>query len=116
MYGFNESDAWSKLIGKKLIQVCFGEHETICVFDSQIELTIESVFDVWFNNQPVPKEGNAQVLHLVESVNCIVHNVIIYSKSTMLIAFSNTLELRLYDTDTRFESVQLSGPNIQIIV
>ena len=42
MYGVPEKERLVGLIGKELIQICFGVHEVIFNFDQDVRITVES--------------------------------------------------------------------------
>jgi hypothetical protein len=116
MYGFRANDPWNILIGKQVIQICFGKNDTIFNFDNDTSLSVEASFELLCGGRTLKQNDESLFSKLVGVLGSKVIKILIPNAQVMNIFFENETVLILHDTHEMFEAVQLNGPNIQIIV
>ena len=118
MNGLPKNKDLTFLLGKELIQVCVGLHQKIIRFDGETSITLEceyKVLNVEVDEGEVSTScsGTAKLLKILGSRITGVTNE---GSGELSIAFSNGSVLVVYDSNSEYESYQLSDPTQTIVV
>ena len=118
MYGLPKDSDLSFLLGKELIQICLGLHERMLHFYEDITITLECEVKV-SNLKDDGGEacascpGDAELLKILGSRITGVTNK---GGGELALTFSNGSILMMFDSNSDYESYQISGPTGTIIV
>lgn len=118
MYGLPQNINLDFLLNKQLIQACFGICEVILHFDGETSITLECNFAVTRlsdDDQEIPASslGSSGILKLLGTqIIGLVNN----GGSELKIIFSNQYIIIIYDSNSDYESFQITHPSRTIVV
>jgi hypothetical protein len=118
MYGIPDNTDWSFLVGKELIQVCIGLHDVSLRFHEDVSIGIRSDFEhkpVAYSVASTPGLTEKAVT-LVSLLGSKIVKATTHGPKTLVLSFSNTEYLKIYDNSDSYESFEVSGPGVEIIV
>ena len=118
MYGVPEKERLIGLIGKELLQICFGVHQVIFNFDQNVQITIESRIE-----RSVPRRGASnrdeccsRESFLTKLLGSTVSDVDRIDDKTLRLTFSSGKSIELTDDSDRYESFQIKVGGELIVV
>jgi hypothetical protein len=118
MYGIHDDVDWLVLVDQTLLQVCIGKYQVALRFDDAIVISIECDFELvslaTTNRAPTDRYANAAAL--LSLVDTKITSVATEGGTTLVLRFSNDQVLKIHDSNEGYESFQIHGPGIEIIV
>jgi len=118
MYGLNKNSDLSFLIERQLRQILVGLHQVQLYFEDDISIYMECQFDHVSNgkskvlSEKLPSSASS-LLQLIGSKITHIKN---HGNGDIEIIFSNQNILKIFDSNESYESYQISGPGIQLII
>ena len=118
MYGLNKNSDLSFLVSKRLYRVSVGLYNVELGFDHDISIAMECQFDHILNgkSQILTEDLPYSASSLLQLIGSKIVKVENHGNGNIEIIFSNQHNLRVFDNNKSYESYQVSGPGIQIIV
>ena len=118
MYGLPEKTDLSFLKGKQLLQVCIGCNEVVLNFDGDLSITAQT--DIGHKSAKLPstiyKTSIAAAPVLVRFLHESVANASVALPGTLVLEFSNTETLEIYDSSSHYESYVINYAAKTIVV
>lgn len=98
---------------KELLQVRVGKHHNALCFDGEIVIGVEGEISL---DQKTRLSGVAAGVVLLELIGSKIRRVEIPGRGDLLLTFDSGRRLSLHDSNKNFESYQIQGPGIQVVV
>jgi Family of unknown function (DUF6188) len=118
MYGLNKNSDLSFLVEKQLCRVSVGLYQVQLNFDQDISIYMECQFDHILNgkSQILSEDLPSSASSLLQLIGSTIAKVENQGNGDIEIIFSNQNVLKVFDNNKSYESYQISGPDIQLIV
>jgi hypothetical protein len=118
MYGNLKNIDWSFMLGKELIQVCYGKHQTQLRFDGDLCVSIEAGIvhghaDLVLGKSRGRDQGIPSLIGLLGSS---IEHVQTEGEDSLVLQFSNAHMLRVLKDEEPYESFSISVPGKLTIV
>jgi hypothetical protein len=117
MNGLSSTTDLNFLIGRELLQVSFGLHQTILSFDSDTSISIECKFRLVLKGQPRKATNDTRSAgEFSKLLGCVIANAVNKGTGELGIEFSDGSFLELFDSNAGFESYQIAhGKNVIVV-
>jgi hypothetical protein len=118
MYGLNKNTDLSFLIKRQLCQIVVGFYHVQLKLDQDISIDLECQFDHILN-------GKSKILSeylpisassLLELIGSKITKVENHGNGNIEIIFSDQSIIKIFDSNKSYESYEISGPGIKLIV
>lgn len=118
MYGVPERERLVGLIGKELVQVCFGVHQVIFRFEKDVWISVESGIE---NSMLGRVTGGHCEIYRTESflvglLGSTLREVDRVNSKTLRLTFSNDCYVDLRDDSDHYESFQIKVDGELIVI
>ena len=113
MNGIKPGTDLSFLIGKELIQVRTGKYHLELCFDQEVSVGVEA--QVSLDHAP-PVHGVPAGALFLEFIGQVIQQVTILGRGDLELLFDGGRRISLLDSNYAFESFQIKGPGIYIVV
>jgi len=119
MYGLNKSVKLDFLLGKQLIQVCIGSHQTILRFDGDTIITVEGL------SRLAAKRGSEIEIHpnrpeeagkLVCLLGRAIQGVVNTGNGDIELVFTSGESLKILDSNKNYESYQIESIGVEGVI
>ena len=117
MYGLPEDEDLSFLLGKELLQVCGGLHETILNFNEGTSITLQCEYAL--HGADDKSDAVAQLAasrRLLDLLGFRIAKVSNVGKGSLAVTFSDGSVLSIHDSNSQYESYEISDPTKTIVV
>jgi hypothetical protein len=107
MHGRPIGVSFSEFIGQRLIQICFGEHQTQLHFDERCSVMADVDVNV-LTPKGLALWGDDARRELLRLVGQIVETSAFVDDKTFVMKFDSGVRLSLHDDSDEYESFQIS--------
>ena len=107
MYGKPIGVSFSEFIGQRLIQICFGEHQTQLHFDERCSVSADVDVKV-LTPKGLTLWGDDARKELLTLIGRIVQSSAFVDDKTFVMKFDSGVRLSLHDDSDQYESFQIS--------
>jgi hypothetical protein len=121
VYGLPRDFDGAKLVGRQLLQVCFGLYQLQLHFDGELSISVESA--VAYKEDPNEELTRVSIPDLAASRPPLLHllhhkivNALGDDKGTLTLEFDNRQVLQCLDEGEKYESYQINIGKSLIIV
>lgn len=123
MYGISTSIDLSFLVGRELIQVCYGQYQVCLHLTGDIAITVEGDYEISLmrGDDRARSRCSASALQ-PDAINCnellgrTVVSVEVLDERTVVVRFTERATLTLYDSNKSHESFEIVSSDQRIIV
>src|SRR5579871_1407834 len=105
MYGLPKDKDLGFLVGRELVQVCIGLHQTVLAFDQDTSISVECEFEI-LDRTGDRSSDKARFLALLASHIATVEN---RGAGELVLCFSDGASVRIRDSNPNYESYQISA-------
>jgi hypothetical protein len=118
MYPIPKDVDWSFMVGKDLIQVCYGQYQTQLRFLSDVSISIEANVEHCDGSQVLSRSQDREqgVASLIGLLGASIDHVELEGEIALALHFSNGNVLRLLVDDAPYEAFSISAPGEMTIV
>lgn len=118
MYELPRSEEFSFLLGKELIQVCYGKFQTQLHFSDAVSVSIETNVEHKRGDEILgaSQEREQTVTSLIMLLGVSVNHVAIEQNNVLMLSFSNDQTLRVIADGSPYESFSVTAPGHSIVV
>jgi hypothetical protein len=106
------------MIGKELIQVCYGKFQTLLRFEQDVTVSIEGNIEHRIGEKLLGRsEGRNQGLAcLILLIGASIEDVKVKQENALELTFSNSHTLSLFSDDSPYEAFSISGLGQSVVV
>lgn len=110
MYGFPKDLELGDIVGSEIQQICLGRSDVQFRFGAERAICAQALVEVFRNEELVSvwsEEGNWSNVSFQMLFGVAVDSYAVLHERLLEIRFKDGLRLRLHDTSSQFESVQI---------
>jgi hypothetical protein len=118
MYEIPGDVDWSFLIGKELLQVCYGKYQTQLWFEGNVNISIEGNIEHRDGATVLGRtlEREQTLMSLVALLGASIAGVSCEGQRVLVIALSNGHAVALFSDDSPYEAFSISAPGEQTLI
>ncbi len=118
MHGLDKNTDLSFLIERELGQVAIGVYQVQLNFDKDISIYLECQFDHISNGKSLitSKKLPYSASSLLQLIGLKIIRVENHGNGNIEIVFSDQSVVKVFDNNESYESYQITGPDIELIV
>jgi hypothetical protein len=112
MYGLQATQDLGFLKDRELMQVCFGQFQTVLKFDKSTEVILECEVQIQGSN----KKFAPDCVELLGLLGQRISRVCISGEPTLCITFDSGIDLAIFDSNIQSESFQIRNEEFYVVV
>lgn len=118
MYGLDKTINLNFLVQKRLDQVCIGLSNVILKFSDDVSISLESSIEITSGDSLISiAVGAAELVGaLTNLLGQSVESVVNEGNGNISLSFSSGVVIRILDDRESYESYEILGPGIHIVV